>query len=107
MVPVFGILTDETATEVTVIADLAANHRGALERIETKSPFAYRHHAMSRRAAGGFCRDNGPDPATLQAVPRQNPTRLQMLADVSRTAAGGTQCENSANGGPIARLEAA
>ena len=35
MVPVFGILTDETATEVTVIADLAANHRGALERIET------------------------------------------------------------------------
>ena len=38
MVPVFGILTDETATEVTVIADLAANHRGALERIETESP---------------------------------------------------------------------
>ena len=53
---------------------------------------------MSRGAAGGFCRDNGTDPATLQAVPRQNPTGLQMLAQVSRAAAGDTQCENPANG---------
>ena len=107
MVLVFGILTDETAAEVTVIADLAANYRSALERIETESPFAYGHHAMRRRAAGGFCGDNGTDPATLQTVPRQNPTRLQMLTHVSLAAAGNTQCENPANGGAKTRLEAA
>ena len=78
----FGTLTDEAATEVTVIADLAANHRSALERIESEPPFAYGHKAMGRGAAGAFCRDNRTDPATLQAVPRQNPTGLQLLTQV-------------------------
>ena len=105
MVLVVGILTDEAATEVTVIADLAANHRSALERIETESPFAYGHKAMRRGAAGAFCRDNGTDPATLQAVPRQNPTGLQMLTQVSLTAAGDTRCQNPANGRPQTHLE--
>ena len=100
MVLVVGTLTDEAATEVTVIADLAANHRSALERIETEAPFAYGHKAMRRGAAGAFCRDNGTDPATLQAVPRQNPTGLQMLTQVSRTTAGDTQCRESRKRSP-------
>ena len=105
MVLVVGILTDEAATEVTVIADLATNHRSALERIETESPFAYGHKAMRRGTAGAFCRDNGTDPATLQAVPRQNPTGLQMLTQVSLTAAGDTRCQNPANGRPQTHLK--
>ena len=97
---VFGTLTDEAATEMTVIADLATNHRSALERIEGEPPFAYGHKALRRRSTGAFCRDNRTDPATLQAVPRQNPTGLQMFTQVCLTAAGNAQCENPATGGP-------
>ena len=102
----FGILTDEAATEVTVIADLAANHRSALERIETESPFAYGHKAMRRGAAGAFRRDNGTDPATLQAVPRQNPTGLQVLTQVSRTTAGAHDARTPQTVARKTRLEA-
>ena len=105
MVVVVGILTDEAATEVTVIAHFAANHSSALERIETESPFAYGHKAMRRGTAGAFRRDNGTDPATLQAVPSQNPTGLQVLTQVSRTPTGDTRCQNPAYGRPQTRLE--
>ena len=105
MVLVVGIPTDEAATEVTVFADLAANHRSALERIETESPFAYGHKAMRRGTAGAVRRDNGTDPATLQAVPRQNPTGLQVLTQVNRTSVGDTRCQNPANGRAQTHLE--
>jgi hypothetical protein len=73
---------DEAAAESAVIGDLALDHGGALERIEPKSLSPNRHEALRRRAAGAFCRHDWPYPATLQALPSQNPTGLQMLAQV-------------------------
>ena len=97
-------LTDEFAAEVVIIADCAADHGCALERIETESALPNRHESMRRGTAGYICRYNRATPSTLQAVPAQNTTGLEMFAQIRLTSAGEGRCEQPKDGHPESDL---
>lgn len=97
---VFRALPDEFAGQMAVFPDITVDDRGALEWIEAKSLFTDRHEASCRRTAGIVCRDDGTDPATLQTVQGQDPTRLQGLAQILVASADNDRCQQHKDGGP-------
>src|ERR1700761_8766209 len=82
----FCSLTSQLATQVAVAADCALDDSRALERVETKSLLANRHQALGCRPPRGIHRHDGSYPAALQAMPGQNLTGLQPLAQIPRAA---------------------
>lgn len=97
---VLSTLSNEGATEVTVAAYSAANHSRAPERIETEPTFPDRHKTLCCWTAAVVRRDYRADPATLQAIPAQNPARLQMLSRIRSTRGGKEGHEHAACGCP-------
>jgi len=79
---VIRALTDQLAVEMTAIAELAADHRSALEWIKGELLIPDRHEPLCCGTAGVLGRDDRTNPPSLQALPSENSTGLQTLAQI-------------------------
>ena len=79
---VIRTLTDQFAVEMAAIADLATDHRRALEWVKGKPLVPDRHQSLCRGATGMLGRDDRTNPPSLQALPSENSTGLQTLAQI-------------------------
>jgi hypothetical protein len=75
-------LARKIAAQTAVLADGALNDGRALKGIERKASVADRHQTLRCCTTRFVCWRNRSNPATLETLPGQYPTRLQPLAQI-------------------------
>jgi len=99
-------LTNQPAVEMAASTELATDHGSALEWIKGEPLIPDRHQPLSCGTAGVLGRDDGTNPPSLQALPGENLTGLQTLAQILLASSDQNEEEQRPNsrGSQAARL---